>query len=135
MPYVIDMIKALQNISTMTVQEAKESGRSLRFHSIDFKGKSKLSEPTLDIKDPTLLADENAYQFQVSQRRGRIIGFVVNNIFYIKWFDPEHNLYYEKEGITSCPRGISDCDKRIEYKEQEIAEYLTLLDEVTQPTV
>lgn len=63
MPYVIEMVKTLQNISSMTIQEAKESGKSLRFHSIDFKGNSKLSEPTLDIKDPTLLADENAYQF------------------------------------------------------------------------
>ncbi|MDD2790931.1 MAG: hypothetical protein PHU40_09745 [Sulfurimonas sp.] len=131
-PYVVDMVKQLQTISRMTLSEIRKAGDALRFHSIDFKS-PKVSEDTLDIKDPSIMADSCSYQFQISKRRGRIIGFILNNTFYIKWFDPEHNLYPMSFGITPCLRGMSDCDEKIEHRDNIIKEYTDILEELTTP--
>jgi hypothetical protein len=38
--------------------------------------------------------DEASYQFQLSANlHGRIHGFLIGEVFYIVWFDPEHKLY------------------------------------------
>ena len=116
----------------MTLSEAKQSGKSLRFHIIDF-GSSKVSEDTLNIKDKTLMADTCTYQFQISKRNGRIIGFIIGNTFYVRWFDPEHNLYHGQEGITKCPRGMSHCDEKLEHRDFIIKGYTDMLEELTNP--
>lgn len=34
------------------------------------------------------------WQFCILQgQHGRAHGFIMNNVFYIRWFDPEHKLY------------------------------------------
>lgn len=129
-PYVLKMLEQLQNLSTMSLSEAKTAGKALRFHIIDFV-KHKVSESTLGIKDPSLMADSSTYQFQLSLNKGRVIGFVVSNTFYIKWLDPEHNLYPTR-GITTCKRGETDCDKQLEAKDKELLEYKEILEELTK---
>ena len=128
-PYVLKMLEQLQNLSTMKLSEAKTAGNALRFHSIDFSD-TKVSEKTIGIRDSSLMADSCAYQFQLSLNKGRVIGFVVANTFYIKWLDPEHNLYPTR-GITLCKRGKTNCDKQLEEKDKKILEYEELLDELT----
>lgn len=40
------------------------------------------------------VGDEDAWQFSVSSNKhGRIHGFLIDEIFYVRWFDPDHNLY------------------------------------------
>jgi hypothetical protein len=41
-----------------------------------------------------------AFEVSLSKAYGRIHGFVWNNTFYIVWFDPAHNLYPMRFGIT-----------------------------------
>jgi len=127
--YAMKIFEQLQILSKLSLFDAKKAGKALRFHSINFS-ENKVSENTLDIKDISLDADSNAYQFQLSKRRGRVVGFIISNIFYIKWLDPEHNLYPTK-GITICPRGETDCDKKLEDKDKKILQYEELLEELT----
>ncbi|MGA1283432.1 MAG: hypothetical protein ACO34J_05120 [Prochlorothrix sp.] len=41
-----------------------------------------------------------AFEISLSKNYGRIHGFVWNNTFHLVWFDPAHNLYPMKRGIT-----------------------------------
>jgi len=124
------IFEQLHTLSKLSLFDAKKAGDALRFHSVNFSEK-RVSENTLDIKDTSLDADSNAYQFQLSKKRGRIVGFIVSNVFYIKWLDPEHNLYPMKYGINICPRGETECDKKLEIKDSEILYYEELLEELT----
>ncbi len=133
LPYVLELLDQLKILSEKTLFEAKEAGDALRFHRIDFKTHN-VSEKTLDIKNEGLMADENAYQFQLSKRNGRVIGFMLNNTFYIRWFDPEHNLYSKKFGITPCPRGFPECEQRLYEMEKVHYGLMSLLEEETAPT-
>lgn len=39
-------------------------------------------------------ADELAWQFALSaNEHGRVHGFLADNVFYVRWLDPDHNLY------------------------------------------
>lgn len=130
--YVLELLDQLKILSEKTLLEAKEAGDALRFHRIDFKTHN-VSEKTLGIKNEGLMADENAYQFQLSKRNGRVIGFMLNNTFYIRWFDPEHNLYPQRFGITPCPRGFSDCEQRLKELENTHSQIMEYLDKETAP--
>ena len=41
-----------------------------------------------------------AFEISLSKNYGRLHGFIWNNTFHIVWFDPAHNLYPMKSGIT-----------------------------------
>jgi len=41
-----------------------------------------------------------AFEVSLSKHYGRIHGFVWNNTFHVVWFDPAHNLYPMRFGIT-----------------------------------
>jgi len=41
-----------------------------------------------------------AFEISLSKNYGRIHGFIWNNTFHIVWFDPAHNLYPTKSGIS-----------------------------------
>jgi hypothetical protein len=86
---VLERLKAISTFKASEVFANRSS--SLRAHPIDWrhtsekKGFSHLNSQLQDIP---------AYQFQISSNEhGRIHGFILENIFFIIWFDPEHNLY------------------------------------------
>lgn len=67
------------------------------------KIKNKLFVQTRDDETSFSQAKEimaNAFEISLSKNYGRIHGFIWNNIFHIVWFDPAHNLYPMKRGIT-----------------------------------
>jgi hypothetical protein len=38
--------------------------------------------------------DRKGWQFSLSaNEHGRVHGFLVENVFFIRWLDPDHNLY------------------------------------------
>ncbi|NEQ66624.1 MAG: hypothetical protein F6K21_14175 [Symploca sp. SIO2D2] len=41
-----------------------------------------------------------AFEVSLSKNYGRLHGFIWNNTFHIIWFDPAHNLYPMRSGIT-----------------------------------
>lgn len=65
--------------------------------------KSKLYVQTRDDDGSLSQAKEitsNAFELSLSKNYGRIHGFIWNSTFHIVWFDPGHNLYPMKQGIT-----------------------------------
>jgi hypothetical protein len=64
---------------------------TLRIHPIDFKD-GRVAVGTFGIRE--IDADKRAWQFALSaNEHGRVHGFLAENTFYVRWLDPEHNLY------------------------------------------
>lgn len=65
---------------------------SLRIHRIDFE-RDRLAVKSFGLQDD-LRADDRAFQFAVSaNEHGRVHGFLIDDTFFVRWLDPEHNLY------------------------------------------
>jgi hypothetical protein len=64
---------------------------ALRVHRINF------NDPRLSVRSFGIRgmdADEKAWQFALSaNEHGRVHGFLEEGVFFIRWLDPEHNLY------------------------------------------
>lgn len=90
--YFCKVLERLKNISTLKASEIfSNRSSSLRTHPIDWnkttekQGFTHLNEQLRQIP---------AYQFQISSNEhGRVHGFILENIFFVIWLDPEHNLY------------------------------------------
>lgn len=95
--YFISVVEKLKNLSTFNKKELLNNhSKALRFHQIDFKDDS-VSEDFFGIPKEDEIVDI-PYQFQISSNEhGRVHGFFINNIFYIVWFDRNHNLYPSKK--------------------------------------
>ncbi len=67
------------------------------------KIKQKLFVQTRDDQSSEEQAKEianRAFEVSLSKNYGRVHGFVWNNTFNVVWFDPAHNLFPMKQGIT-----------------------------------
>ncbi len=89
--YLIALLSRLKDLSSLSVQELKgNSSKTLRCHPIDWKD---TSENSFGIPNEEQLVD-GPYQFSLSaNKHGRVHGFFIEQVFYIVWLDPEHQLY------------------------------------------
>lgn len=90
--YFESLLMRLRDLSTLTFTEIiNNRSKSLRCHLIDWKD---TTEPNgFGIPNEEQIATP-AYQFQISSNEhGRVHGFFFENVFYIVWLDPNHNLY------------------------------------------
>lgn len=89
--YFLKLLERLTNVSRMSKKEMIIDNRnSLRCHQINFSD-SGVSEMGFGLA-PDL--DDDAWQIQISSNmHGRIHGYFVENVFYVVWLDPNHNLY------------------------------------------
>ncbi|HAA28446.1 MAG TPA: hypothetical protein DCE56_13135 [Cyanobacteria bacterium UBA8553] len=89
--YLQALLVRLRDLSTLTVQEiVNNRSKSLRCHKIVWNN---TTESGFGLPNENQLVD-SPYQFQISaNEHGRIHGFLIENIFYIVWLDPDHNLY------------------------------------------
>ncbi len=90
--YFESLLIRLRDLSTLTFTEIiNNRSKSLRCHLIDWKD---TTEPNgFGIPNEEQIVN-SAYQFQISSNEhGRVHGFFLENIFYIVWLDPNHNLY------------------------------------------
>ena len=96
--YYSTVIERLRDVNSMTPNEIQNptNPKTLRCHSIDWAGTSCPTGFSSCLNEQ--LCSNTPYQFSISKsEHGRVIGFMVDNIFYIVWFDPDHALYPEKK--------------------------------------
>lgn len=76
----------------MTAEEIRANkSKSLRAHTINWK---ETSQPRGFAHLHEQLQAEQPWQFEVSaNEHGRVHGFFIENIFFLVWLDPQHNLY------------------------------------------
>jgi len=90
--YLNSLLRRLRDLSQLKAEELiNNQSRSLRCHAIDWQD---TTEPDgFGIPHEEQLVN-TPYQFQISANEyGRVHGFFSENIFYIIWLDPDHNLY------------------------------------------
>lgn len=90
--YLSALLIRLRDLSTLSAQEIiNNRSKSLRCHSIEWED---TTEPNgFGLPNEEKLA-YLPYQFQISSNEhGRVHGFFIENVFYIVWLDPDHNLY------------------------------------------
>jgi hypothetical protein len=90
--YIASLLKRLRNLSQLNAQEViNNQSKSLRCHGIVWQN---TTEPNgFGIPNESALVNM-PYQFQISANEyGRVHGFFSENVFYIVWLDPDHNLY------------------------------------------
>jgi hypothetical protein len=86
------LLMRLRELSRLTPREftSWRSG-TLRIHPIDF-AHDRVSVRTFGV--PGLNVDERAWQFSLSaNEHGRVHGFLLEDTFYVRWLDPDHQLY------------------------------------------
>lgn len=88
--WAADLFETLQKASTIKICDV---------HAKKYSGKNSTFRihPHTDVKYPCAKPQnaqlEDMWQIRISTSKGGIHGFFVDNIFYVIWFDPQHNLY------------------------------------------
>lgn len=92
--YWLTLLDRLKALSSLTAQELLVNrSSSLRCHPIRW---ADTSENDFGIPNEEQLVD-TPYQFSLSSNEyGRIHGFFIDEIFYVVWLDPNHQLYPSK---------------------------------------
>lgn len=90
--YFLTALERLKSLSSMKLMELlHDRTRALKFHSIDW---NETSEPSGFSNLNSQLRELTPYQFSLSSNEhGRVHGFILDNVFFIVWFDPGHKLY------------------------------------------
>lgn len=89
--YFLKVIDRLFHLSQYSVTELRMmANKTLRCHSIDW---CDTSQTQFGIPDEEQLVDE-PWQFSISANaHGRVMGFFIDSVFYVVWFDHAHTVY------------------------------------------
>lgn len=84
---LFDTMKKVSGIELKDIYAGKYSGKTspLRIHQHEY------AKPPCNVPDHISLDD--MWQIRISISKGGIHGIFSDNIFYVIWFDPQHNLY------------------------------------------
>lgn len=119
--WFLNLMETMKNISEMTLMEYLVCrGKPLRVHSHKWNEVA-YTYSHLQGEDLTQIENDTT-QFALSTSGGRVHGFIIENLLFIVWLDPEHNLYPGKND----PRLLSPpltCYERLlcEHKELQDA--------------
>lgn len=91
--WFIAMLDALKEASKKTIQELKRTPFEL--HPVKWK--------TSNAAPPKNSEQCEFWQFRVSKSKGRIIGILIESVFYVVWLDPYHN-FTDSEGYGGAKR-------------------------------
>ncbi len=89
--YFVVLINRLKELSRLKIQQFYSNrSKALRSHPIDW---DQTTENSFNIPGEEQIVS-TPYQFELSANEyGRIHGFVIDSVFFIRWLDPDHNLY------------------------------------------
>lgn len=91
--YFHKVLERLHDLSTMTKKQLiipQGNPKSLRCHPIDF---CDTTESCFGLPNEEELYSD-AWQFTITQGAyGRVHGYFIDNVFYVVWLDPKHELY------------------------------------------
>ncbi|MCL1474497.1 hypothetical protein [Argonema antarcticum] len=90
--YLESLLRRLRDLSQLISQEIiNNQSKSLRCHGILWQDTTEPNGFGIPNEDQLV---NTAYQFQISANEyGRVHGFFSENVFYVVWLDPDHNLY------------------------------------------
>ena len=118
---LFDTMKTVSNIDIKDIYSGRYSskGSTLRIHQ-----HGNASAPC---KIPKTLSLEDMWQIRISSSKGGVHGRFVENVFYVVWFDPHHNLYPNDnfgglKKITPPQTCCKERDEEIERLQAELSQ-------------
>lgn len=113
-----DLFDTLQVVSDLTENDIYSSRFSGKNSTLRIHAHNKNVKPPCQV--PNSVALDEMYQIRISKSKGGIHGIFIDNVFYVIWFDPQHNLYPDEHygGLTVIHPPTSCCD----YGKTEITE-------------
>lgn len=78
----IRLLDCLKNVSGKSIDELKKSTHDL--HPVKWEN--------ANAKRPASSEQAEYWQFRIDKSHGRVIGILIDSVFYIVWLDPYHNL-------------------------------------------
>lgn len=133
--WFIELMNCLKSVSTKTISELRRSVHEL--HPIDWSA--------TNTPPPNNNEQLEYWQFRINKSRGRVIGFLIDSVFYVVWLDPHHNLTNSEGygGVDAFKRPKSEYeiqeDKILELKAEveslrlRLKEHEELLELKTKP--
>lgn len=109
--WFLDLMDCLKSVSNKTYAELSRGIHDM--HPVDWK-KANANRPAGSEQI------ENWEQFRINKSRGRVIGFIINGVFYVMWLDPHHN-FTDSEGYGTAT-----------YYRPGLSEYETLTQQLDQ---
>lgn len=80
--WFLRLLDCLKSVSSKTVDDLRKSTHKL--HPINWKN--------ANVKPPNFSEQADYWQFRIDKTHGRVIGILIDSVFYIVWLDPYHNL-------------------------------------------
>ncbi len=113
--WFVELMDCFKSVSNMTVPELRVSMHDL--HPIDWD--------KTNTRAPDGGEQREYWQFRINKSKGRVIGFIIDGVFYIVWLDPHHNLTNSEgyEGAVEYKAALSTYelnDMKIEQLKQQV---------------
>lgn len=80
--WFVDLLDCLKNVSNTSIIDLQISKHDL--HRINWKH--------TNVHQPANSEQCEYWQFRVNKSKGRVIGILIDRVFYLVWLDPHHNL-------------------------------------------
>lgn len=130
-PWFVGLLDCLKEVSGMTYPELIQS-KKFQFHPVKWEG--------TNARKPRELEQHEFWQFRISKSEGRVIGFKIEDVFYVVWLDAHHNLTdsdgYGKAKYFAQPLSdYEDLQRKYDELKKEYDSAMETLDERTRPTV
>lgn len=109
-----DLFETIKKVSKITMREihaGKYSGKTSPFRIHRHNN----AKPPCEVPNNILL--DELWQIRISVSKGGIHGLFIDNIFYVLWLDPQHNLYPDKNhgGLVKIASTSTCCKERDQY--------------------
>ncbi len=97
--WFLDLLDCLKSVCNKTIPELRESMHDL--HPVDWS--------TANTREPDNSEQCEYWQFRLNKSKGRVIGFLIDSVFYVVWLDPHHNLTNSEGygGVNKYKPGMS----------------------------
>ncbi|MBQ3617827.1 MAG: hypothetical protein II939_06645 [Bacteroidales bacterium] len=80
--WFLRLLDCLKSVSNKTFEELKSSTHDL--HPVDWNN--------TNVNRPTNSPQCKYWQFRLDKTHGRVIGILIDSVFYVVWLDPYHNF-------------------------------------------
>ena len=107
----VDLFEMLKDVSSHSVVELMSGGYQKKYRVHNHERVKKIPS-----KLPEGVALKDCYQIRISTSKGGIHGVFYENVFYVIWLDPLHNMYPDDRfgGLRKVKAGSSCCKDRDE---------------------
>ena len=135
--WAADLFDTMQKVSKISMKDIyaglyTREGSPLRIHTH--------ATATAPCKVPDNISLDDMWQIRISANKGGIHGVFSDNIFYVIWFDPHHNLYPSKDlgGLrkvippSSCCKDRDEEIKKLNGQVEELKYEISLWEECSK---